>query len=100
MLSNSAHGPYGGGKNKQSLEEAARDLSENMQTAEFDSLVEQMAQDQQVEPGHESLPRSREDIPHLKAVKNLPTYVNSLQISNNVVAFSLFSFLPSGVEHQ
>ena len=78
---NTAHGPFAGGRNKFTLDEAALNLSSSMSQTAFDDLCDQMCADQHLEPGDcdaDMLPQDPSDIPKLAALRNLPPYVWAL----------------------
>lgn len=77
-LSNAAHGPYGSGRNQQSIQEAASSLSKSLSTEEFEELVDAMLRDRNL---HETddydipgIPTEPADIPELDCVRRLPVY--------------------------
>lgn len=79
VLSNAAHGPFGSGRNHQSLLESADHLAKNMDPESFDALVDSMMMDRHLsELDHDipGIPSSPDDLPQLPCVKNLPTYVH------------------------
>ena len=73
LLANCSHGPYGGGKNRQTLEEAAEDL-QGMSAESFDILLDEMTNDMRCDHLDSRLPRSASDIATLPAIQNLPAY--------------------------
>ena len=76
VMSNMAHGPYRSGRNKCTIQEAAKSLVQTMSHEEFNDLVDRMAIDRAVsESEDDSLPDAPEQILDLPAIKNLPVYV-------------------------
>ena len=76
LLANCSHGPYSGGKNRQTLEEAAEDL-QDMHGDSFHILVDEMMADMRCDPDDPRLPKSPAELPGLPCVKNLPPYAGS-----------------------
>ena len=81
-IANVGSGPFGSGRNKQSMQEAAEELSQSMSSDEFDNLLDMMIQDRclQCDDGcdHESLPTTPGDIPKLPIVANHMTFATCL----------------------
>lgn len=72
-MANMPHGPWAGGKNLQTIGEAASSLAKSMSDTQFDDLVEAMCQDRKCGLDDPNIPAHPADIPELEAVKNLPT---------------------------
>ena len=92
-MSNAAHGPFAGGRNKWTLDEAAESLT-RMSTNDFADLVDLMAEDLGCDPEDtELLPESPADIPLHRSLKNLPPFVTPQESNDNwMLAISSLSF--------
>ena len=79
ILNNNSHGPFKGGRNHQSLAEAAADLGSRLSEAEFATLVEGMWADQShLEEDQVCIPETPSEIQHLPAIQNLPPFATHL----------------------
>ena len=85
-MSNCAHGPYASGKNRQSFEEAAEDLSNNISQEDFESLQEAICRDRRIDAEQDpdtlpdDFPECPADLPGLPVIRNLPVQVVCLQL--------------------
>ena len=73
-MSNMAHGPFGSGKNAQSLLEAAESLAHTISEDDFANLCDSMAMDLNCELDDPRIPQSAADIKNLPIFHHLPIY--------------------------
>ena len=77
-IANVGAGPFGSGRNKQSMQEAADSLSESIEAEEFDTLIDMMIQDRGLLCDDGSLPTTPSDITKLPIVANHMTFATCL----------------------
>ena len=77
-IANVGAGPFGSGRNKQSMQEAADSISESIKPEEFDTLIDMMIQDRGLLCDDGSLPTTPSDIPKLPIVANHMTFATCL----------------------
>ena len=77
VLSNCAHGPFGSGRNQQTIQESAASLSESMSSDQFEDLLDCMVMDRRlsdVDIDDPDLPHDPHDLSNMSCVRNLPVY--------------------------
>ena len=84
-MNNCSHGPYRSGRNKQVLEESARNLAQKLTDSDFQELLDNMSSDRGYNDDQEeddpNLPTDPHEIPSLSCIKNLPEFVSCTSIS-------------------
>ena len=78
VLANSSHGPFSSGKNSFTMREAAEGLAATISPEAFNDLCDLMHEDRcdsQDDAFPADLPTAPADIPQLRALTTLPTYV-------------------------
>jgi hypothetical protein len=73
VLTQMAHGPFGGGGHQWTRQQTAEIMSETMSDGDFQALKEAMLNDRYGDSGE--IPETPQDIPELKSVASLPIFV-------------------------